>query len=86
MNRRLLVSSVLGLGLAGIWLWANGPGTSLPGAIVAWILAAAGFMAGWKLLRPKQEPVEDTGPPSPSTHPYGPGGKPGTKGPPKPRV
>lgn len=71
MRLRLAAAAALGLAAPGLWLWAMGPGTTLPGAVVAWILAAGGFMLGWRLTRRPSDLPEDPGPPTASTHPYG---------------
>jgi hypothetical protein len=52
----------------GLWVWATGPGTSLPLAIGGWIFCAVVGRVTFVLLKPRIEDG-DTAPPPPPAQP-----------------
>jgi hypothetical protein len=54
----------------GLWVWATGPGTSLPLAVGGWIFCAVVGRTAYVLLKPKvphdDDPAPPQAPPSPA--------------------
>jgi len=47
----------------GLWVWATGPGTTLPLAVGGWIFCAVVGRIAYVLLKPKIEDQNDVPPP-----------------------
>lgn len=61
--RLFLVLSSIAVAL-GLWVWATGPGTTLPLAVGGWIFCAVVGRIAYVLLKPKVEDQNDVPPPA----------------------
>jgi hypothetical protein len=66
--RLFLVLSSIAAAL-GLWVWATGPGTTLPLAFGGWIFCAVVGRIAYVLLKPKVEDQNDVPPPPPDMPP-----------------
>jgi hypothetical protein len=66
--RLFLVLASIAVAL-GLWVWATGPGTTLPLAFGGWVFCAVVGRIAYVLLKPKVEDQNDVPPPPPDTPP-----------------
>lgn len=59
MNRPLLVALPAALAGFGLWVWITGPGTDVPNALIAFVVAVASGRIAWWLVARRD--AEDTG-------------------------
>ena len=61
MNRPLVPAVLAAIAGFGFWIWITGPGTSVPNALIAFVIGIAGGRLVWSLLDRRREADEPTG-------------------------